>query len=123
MKKIKFYYSAPVHLRTMNVITDAEGNPMYIPDAKPLKVKPLPRITVAAIWDTKTDEMYFGSAICNPKDGFKKSVGREVSTKRAAEFPEITVKLTRRNRIRDISKRYANQLISQHLQKYVRAEV
>lgn len=49
MKKVKYYYSEPVHLRTMNVLTDAEGNPIYIPDAKPVKVKSLPRITVAAV--------------------------------------------------------------------------
>lgn len=123
MQKVKFYYSKPVHMRTMQVITDAEGNPIFIPDSKPLKVKPLPRITVAAIWDTKTDKMYFGSAICSPKDAFKKSTGREVALKRATDFPEITVQLTKRNRIREISKRYANQLISQHFNKYVYSEI
>lgn len=119
MKKVKYYYSEPVHLRTMNVLTDAEGNPIYIPDAKPVKVKSLPRITVAAVWDTKTDKMTFGSAICAPADVFKKSIGRDVALKRANEFPEVIVRLTKRNKIREISKRYANQLISQHLSKYV----
>lgn len=123
MKKIKFYYSEPVHLRTMSVITDAEGTPLYIPDSKPIKVKNLPRITVAAIWDTKEDRMTFGSAICAPGDTFKKSIGREVATKRALDFPEITIRLTKRNRIREVSKRYAQQLISQHLNKYVRTDI
>lgn len=123
MKKVKYYYSEAVHIRTMAVITDAEGNPLYIPDAKPVKVKTLPRITVAAIWDTNTNRMTFGSAICAPADTFKKSVGREVALKRATDFPEVTIQLTKKNRIREISKRYANQLISQHLHKYVRSEV
>lgn len=123
MKKVKYYYSEAVHLRTMNVLTNAEGDPIYIPDAKPIKVKVLPRITVAAIWDTKTDRITFASAICSPKDLFKKSIGREVAYKRATEFPEVSIRLAKRSKIRDISKRYANQLISQHLNKYVRTEV
>lgn len=123
MKKVKYYYSEAVHLRTMSVVTDAEGNPMYIPDTKPVKVKSLPRVTVAVIWNTKDDTMTFGSAICAPNDTFKKSIGREVALKRATEFPEITIKLTKKNRIRETSKRYANQLISQHLHKYVRTDI
>ena len=123
MKKVKYYYSEPVHLRTINVLTDAEGNPIYIPDAKPIKVKALPRVTVAAVWNTKTNVMTFGSAICAPADTFKKSIGRDVALKRATEFPEVTVRLAKRNRIREISKRYANQLISQHLNKYVRTDI
>jgi len=123
MRKVKYYYSEAVHVRTMPVITDAEGTPIYIPDSKPLKVKTLPRITVAAIWDDKQDTITFGAAICAPSDVFKKAIGREVSFKRATDFPEITVKLTKRNRIREVSKRYANELISQHLHKYVRSNV
>jgi hypothetical protein len=123
MKKVKYYYSEAVHLRTMSVITDAEGNPMYIPDTKPIKIKNLPRITVAAIWDTKQDRMTFAAAICAPNDTFKKSIGREVALKRATEFPEISIRLMKKNRIREVSKRYANQLISQHLHKYVRADI
>ena len=123
MKKVKYYYSEPVHLRTMHVLTNAEGEPIYIPEAKPVKVKALPRITVAAVWDTKTDRMTFGSAICAPADVFKKSIGREVAYKRAMEFPEVTVQLTKRGKIRETSKRYANQLISQHLNKYVRTDI
>lgn len=123
MKKVKYYYSEPVHVRTIPVITDAEGTPIYIPDSKPLKVKTLPRVTVAAIWDTKTDTLTFASSICAPNDIFKKSVGREVALKRATDFPEVTVKIAKRNRIREVSKRYANELISQHLHKYVRINI
>ena len=123
MKKIKYYYSEAVHLRTLPVVTNAEGVPMYIPDSKPIKIKNLPRITIAAVWDTKTDRMTFGTSICAPNDTFKKSVGREIALKRAIEFPEVTVRLTKKNRIREVSRRYANQLISQHLNKHVQAEV
>lgn len=123
MKKVKYYYSEAVHLRTMAVITDAEGNPMYIPEAKPLKIKNISRITVAAIWDTEENRMTFGTAVCAPNDVFKKSIGRSVALKRATESPEVTIRLAKKNRVREISKRYANQLISQHLHKYVRTDI
>jgi len=123
MKKIKYYYSEPVHIRTLNILTDAEGNPLYIPETKPVKVKVLPRITVAAVWDTKTDTMTFGSAVCAPADIFRKSVGRDVAYKRAISFPEVIIRVTKRNKVREASKRYANQLISQHLSKYVHTNI
>lgn len=120
MKKIKYYYSNAVHLRTIQVVTDAEGNPLFIPDVKPLASKKLPRVTVASVWYPEERKMVFGSSICAPMDNFKKSVGRELALKRALEFPEIIIKITSRNRISDISKRYADQLISQHSRKNVR---
>ena len=119
MKKIKFYYSDAVHVRMLPVITDAEGNVLYVTKGDCPAVKKIPRVTVAAILDTKTDIMTFGSAICAPADTFKKKIGREVATKRTTEFPEITVRLTKRNHIREVSKRYANQLIARHLNKYL----
>lgn len=119
MEKVKFYYSTPVHIRTINIFTDAEGNPMYIPDCKPLNVKPVPRITVATIWNTEDNTMRFGVSVCSPKDTFKKEIGRDLAYNRAKDSAEISIKLTKRNKIRDISKRYANELISQYLKKYV----
>ena len=123
MKKVKYYYSEAVHIRLMPVATDAEGDPLYILGSKPVKVKVIPRITVATVWDTKTDTMTFGTAICSPKDTFVKAVGRDIALKCATVKPEITVKLTKKNKVRETSKRYANQLISQHLEKYVFTEV
>jgi len=123
MKKVKYYYSEPVHLRMLPVITGTQGDPLYIIETKTPVVKTLPRITVAAVLDDKEEVLTFGSAICAPGDTFKKSVGREVALKRAKGFPEITIRLTKRSKISEVSKRYANQLISQHLQKYVRADI
>ena len=94
MKKIKYYYSEAIHVRLMPVATDAEGEPLYILKNKTVKVKNIPRDTVAAIWDTKTDTMTFGTAICAPKDTFKKSVGREIALKCATVKPEIIISIT-----------------------------
>lgn len=123
MKKVKYYYSDALHIRTISVVTNAEGDVLYIPNAKPIKMKAVPRITVAAVWDTKTNKMYFGSSICAAKDNFKKSVGREIALKRANQFPQIEVQLTKTSGIRAVSKRYANELIKKHLSKYVRPEI
>ena len=122
MKKVKYYYSIPVHIRTLPVVTDAQGNPVYIPKIKPTKVRNAPRITVAAIWNTTTNEITFGSSVCSPKDVFSKAVGREIAFKRANKFPEVKVVVTRKNKIGRISKRYAEQLIETHLGKYVQSD-
>lgn len=119
MKKVKYYYSNVVHVRLFPVFTDAEGQPVFMSDSKPIKSKALPRITVSAVLDTETDTINFGVAVCSPKDLFKKSIGRELSYKRAVESPECTVKIVKKNRVREISKRYATQLINQYLGKYV----
>ena len=123
MKKVKYYYSDAIHVRLLPVFTDAEGQPLFIPDSKAVTRKPLPRITVAAVLDTDTDTLNFGVAICSPKDLFKKSVGRELALSRAEEKPEVTVKVTKRNRTREISKRYANQLINQYLYRNVQSSI
>lgn len=123
MKKVKYYYSVPVHIRTMPVVTDANGNPVYIPNIQPIKIKNAPRITVAAIWDTIKNEIVFGCSICSPKDVFNKATGREVALKRAEKFPEVKVIVAKKNKIGRISKRYADQLIETHLGKYVQSNL
>ena len=49
MKKVKYYYSEAVHIRLMPVVTGTEGDPLYILGSKPVKVKAVPRITVATV--------------------------------------------------------------------------
>lgn len=119
MKTIKYYYSAPVHVRHIPVITDDEGNVLYIYDKVEPSVKRLPRVTIASVYNPQTNSMTFGAAVCSPKDPFNKKIGRELAEKRAKENPEITIKAIRRGRIREVSKRYANDLIEKHLAKYV----
>ena len=119
MKTVKYYYSKPVHIRRVPVITDDEGNVMFIYDKIDPTVKRLPRVTVASVYDPTTNTMTFGSAVCSPKDTFSKSVGRDLAEKRARTNPEVTVKLIKRGKIREVSTRYANDLIERRLSKYV----
>ena len=119
MKTVKYYYSAPVHIRHIPVLTDDEGNVMFVYDKVEPSVKRVPRITVASVYDPIENKMTFGAAVCSPKDTFKKSVGREIAEKRARQFPEITVVAIDRRKIREVSQRYANDLIERHLAKYV----
>ena len=91
MKTVKYYYSAPVHVRHIPVLTDDEGNVLFVYDKVEPMVKRVPRITVASVYDPVENKMTFGAAVCSPKDTFKKSIGREIAEKRARQFPEITV--------------------------------
>lgn len=119
MKTVKYYYSAPVHIRHIPVITNDEGEVLYVYDRIEPSVKRLPRITVASVYDPINNTMTFGAAVCSPKDTFVKKIGRENAEKRARQFPEITVRNIKRGKIREVSKRYANDLIEKHLSKYV----
>ena len=123
MKTVKYYYSAPVHVRHIPVLTDDEGNVLFVYDKVEPMVKRVPRITVASVYDPVENKMTFGAAVCSPKDTFKKSIGREIAEKRARQFPEITIVGINRRKIREVSKRYSNDLIERHLAKYVRFEV
>ena len=123
MKKVKFYYSAAVHVRRIPVITDDSGNVLFVYDRVDSKVKKLPRITVASVYDPDENTMTFGTAICSPKDTFVKAIGREIAEKRARKFPEITIKGINRRKIRKISNAYANELISRHLSEYVHVDL
>ena len=76
MKTVKYYYSAPVHIRRIPVLTDDEGNVLFIYDKIEPSVKRVPRITVASVYDPIDNRMTFGAAICSPKDTFKKNIGR-----------------------------------------------
>ena len=119
MKTVKYYYSAPVHIRHIPVLTDDEGKVLFVYDKVEPSVKRVPRITIASVYDPVKNQMTFGAAICSPKDTFKKSIGREIAEKRARQFPEITVVAIDRRKIREVSQRYANDLIERHLAKYV----
>ena len=123
MKKVKFYYSTPVHLRTIPVLTDDNGNVLFIYDKISPKAKRVPRVTVASCYDPDTNTMTFGAAVCSPKDVFSKKVGREIAEKRARQFPEITLVGVNRKKLRETSKKYANDLISKHLSRYVHTDL
>ena len=122
-KTVKYYYSAPVHIRRIPVLTDDEGKVLFVYDKVEPSVKRIPRITVASVYDPVNNRMTFGTAICSPKDTFKKSIGREIAEKRARQFPEITVVGIDRRKIRDVSTSYANDLIERHLSKYVQFSI
>lgn len=123
MKTVKYYYSAAVHLRHIPVITDHEGKVLFVYDKIEPNVKKVPRITVASVYDPVENKMTFGAAICSPKDTFKKEIGREIAEKRARHFPEITVVPINRKKLREISKKYANDLIERHLSKCIKINV
>jgi hypothetical protein len=123
MKQIKFYYSIPVHLRTIPVLTDDNGNVLFIYDKVGAMTKRVPRITVASYYDPEANKMTFGAATCSPKDVFVKKIGREIAQKRALESPEITLVGINRRKLREVSKKYANELIAKHLSRYVHIDV
>lgn len=118
MKVVKYYYSKCHYLAYCPVITDANGEPLFIASNKSAKTKRLPRVTVASVYDTDTNTMTFGVAVCSPKDIFNKRTGRQIAFNRATLNAETTIVGINRRRIREVSKDNANKLIEKHLAKY-----
>lgn len=121
MKTVKYYYSKAVHLRKLPVVTDEEGNALFLYEKSEPLIKKLPRITVASVYDPINNSMKFGVAVCSPKDTFKKSIGRELALKRAQESASVVI--VKYNKVREVSTRYANELIDRYLSKYVRIKL
>lgn len=122
MKEVKYYYSKPVHVRTLPVITDDNGEVIYIMDKVSVKSKKVPRVTVASVYDTDTNRMTFGVAVCSPKDVFEKKIGREIALKRAEESTNAVI-VTKRRKIRETSRNHANELIANALSRYVHIDL
>lgn len=123
MKTIKYYYSKPVHIRLLPVATNSQGDVEFVMSNTSQIVKTLPRVVVASVYNPKEKIMSFGVAVCSPKDVFKKSIGRKLAEDRARINPNVKVKIIKRGSIRSVSKRYANQLIAQHLDKDVQFDL
>lgn len=121
MKTVKYYYSKPVHVRLIPVMTDSQGEISFVMPTTSQIVRTLPRVVVASVYNPDDNTMSFGVSICSPKDTFKKSIGRKLAEDRARIKPNVKVKLTnsKRGYIRSVSKRYANQLIAEYLEKDV----
>lgn len=106
-------------------MTDAQGEPCFLYGDESISriVRNAPRVTVASVYDPVENSMAFGVAVCSPKDVFKKSIGRSVAEERAKNKPVIKVVGLKRNRIREVSKSYANRLISNYLSKNVQFDI
>lgn len=120
MKKVKFYYSAPVHIRHLPVFTNDNGDVLYVCEKTEPESKRIPRVTVASCYDPDTRVMTFGVAVCSVKDVFVKKIGRELAEKRAKESPKFSIIVAKRNKIREISKSHAMSLIAECLAKYIK---
>lgn len=120
MRTTKYYYSKPAYVRYLRTFLNGQGDVLYIDDKADVKNVRLPRITVASVHDKDTNMMYFGVAVCNVKDVFKKAIGRKLAYDRAINSPELVVDLTDfSNRIREASTTNANRLIDEYIHKYV----
>ena len=97
---IKYYHSVPQQIRQVRVITDVNGNLLYVfPDSK--FVKNLPRVTVCSVLNG--DELRFGYTTCASKDNFVKRIGQRISFARAIKKPYKVVKIDDMKDIHTIS--------------------
>lgn len=117
MEIVKFYYSKALHIRKLPVLTDNEGKVVMLYEKSQPIVAKLPRITVAAVYNTETNVMKFGVAVCSTKDVFRKKLGRQIAEGRARKSKNSVIAL--KGKVREVSTKHANELISNCLSKYV----
>ena len=93
--KVKYYYTNPLQLRSINVLTDANGNIVFAYDEDPTYIRDIPRATVCTI--LKDNTLSVGYAICSKKDHFNKKTGRNIAFARALNKPYAVVDVTDKN--------------------------
>lgn len=93
MKKIvKYFYTKPTFVQSVNFIVDEHGNPVAN-GVKGDKRKALPRLTICGVYDQETNKLSVGISRCSPKDLFNKEVGRQLALKRAETSPTYVVNI------------------------------
>ena len=106
MKKVRYYYSDDLRLGKVEVVLNNFGNPVALSDLiGPIKF--LPRNTICGIYDDEESTMTFGVARCASKDDFVKSVGREISLKRAETNPIRVVHIHPTQKVSDVFMEHA----------------
>ena len=120
MRTTKYYYSRPVYVKYIRTLVDGQGEVLYVSDKEShTKLKKIPRVCVASVYDHDNNTMFFGVSICSPKDQFKKEVGRDIAYKRALKMPVKVTRIKAGAKIRNVSVRYANEIIDKILKEYV----
>jgi hypothetical protein len=100
MKKERFYYGEELTISNLEVLVDRGKN---IVGAGSLSGrKGFPRVSICGIYDNEENTMSFGVTRCSGNDVFIKSVGRELSRKRALETPFKVVKIHPSQKISDV---------------------
>ena len=97
---IKYYYSAPLQLRKLTVLADADGAVVYTFD-KSEYIKTLPRVVVCSI--LSDDVLSFGYAVCSSKDTYNKKLGQIIAFNRARQKPYAIQKIEDMSKIHEIS--------------------
>ena len=121
--KIRFYYSPSLQVRRIPVITNAEGEVLFVYERREATCENIPRVTVASCYDSVTNTMKFGVAICSPEDQFCRKTGRELAKERALKSPKMTICGIHRKDIVSVSKKYAKELIDKYVGKYVQLDL
>lgn len=116
--RTKYFYSPALEIRTMKILTDGSGNQVGVPSEKTTFKKRLPRVAVCSIYFPKENKLQFGTALCSAKDTFVKRKARELSFNRAYRIPEKVVMVKDRKKLKDISRRIANELIKFQLERF-----
>lgn len=83
--KERFYYGENLSKSNLEVLVDDNDN--IVASGRLMGRSSFPRIAICGVYDYDNHTLSFGVARCSHNDVFVKSVGRELSKKRAFENP------------------------------------
>lgn len=98
---IKYYYSAPMQIRSGLFLADANGTWINSLPIKSQLVKSLPRVVICSVLDGNT--LSFGYATCSSKEQYSKKRGQRISYARAIGKPYKVVELEDIKTIHEVS--------------------
>lgn len=93
--KTRFYYSTPQRIHHVLLTEDMNIK-------KQGKSEFLPRITICGLISDDYRSISFGVSVCSSEDVFRKTIGRELSEKRAKDTPLMKVAITKTKGITEL---------------------
>lgn len=95
---VKYFYEKPRFVETYCV----KDNSYRVSELKKISKKPLRRLTACGIYNSETNVLQIGVALCSPQDIFKKKEGAKLAYNRALTNPVVEVELLEGEHVSDI---------------------
>ncbi len=104
---VKYYYSAPLQIRSKYILADAQGNELA-DWGESILIKSLPRVTVCSILDG--NKLSFGYATCSDRELYSKNRGRVIAYARAIGKPYAVFELSDLKDVHEVSSKIVDEI-------------
>lgn len=117
MQKIKYYYSqtwfrTPAYVFSNDYSVPNRNETVNLEDSERRQLLTVgcygksqrsSRITICSVFDTEMKQLFIGYTICDPRDTFKKSIGRKIAYEKAMKNPYKTIDIKDEDKISKVA--------------------